>query len=679
MLDFNLTTGYLGDSQSGLVFADRPYRYAVRCAGLEAEAGLEERTIERPEGKIVLRGRFAGTPLELRQELRALEEGGLEETLTIHNAGEVEVEIADIQAGFCAGLEARPGWRLCAAPFRVQLDGSRHDYPVADLIAGSFHNPVFIDPTREYMPPLREDGRLRSEAWAWGEGEHGLLVIKYNPGEIELSVARPWTVEGETRLQFGGAGFSLYGEPGGARRLGAGAAFRFGTTAYLPYAGGISEAYRAYREFLDTHGHGLPVDYDPPLNWNELYDVGWYHSRTEDLGQHYTRAALLREAGKARAAGCDLLYLDPGWEVCEGTTLWDAGRLGEVHDLVETLSAEYGLGLGYRTILRTYKDHWPRELLIRHADGSRPEVPLGEQAFWEPCLCNPAFFEEKLRRTLAISRQGVRFMMIDEYDWRGPCHDPSHGHPVPTSALDHVRAVYRLCAEIRKACPEMLIECHDPVWPWATSIYVPTYFGQGFAAPGSYQENWGFEYMWDCLNDLRSGRALALYYYNLGCSIPLYLHITMAADNDACLFFWWCASTVRHLGIGGRDSHPSIEPPGGLPAYDAEKRFRAYQAQVRIYRQLKAYFARGVFHGVSETAHLHTLPGLPGGVLSLFNLADAEAEQDCFIPYKMLNAEEPLAVEGAAAEWEAAGLRVRLKMAGMTPALVRIGAAAGKA
>jgi hypothetical protein len=25
--------------------------------------------------------------------------------------------------------------------------------------------------------------------------------------------------------------------------------------------------------------------------------------------------------------------------------------------------------------------------------------------------------------------------------------------------------------------------------------------------------------------------------------------MTMAADNDQCVFFWWIASTVRHLGI----------------------------------------------------------------------------------------------------------------------------------
>ena len=110
--------------------------------------------------------------------------------------------------------------------------------------------------------------------------------------------------------------------------------------------------------------------------------------------------------------------------------------------------------------------------------------------------------------------------------------------------------------------------CQLPVWPWSQSIYVPTYFQHGFGETGCYDENWGFEYMWDCLNDLKSGRALALYYYNLACNVPIYLHITMAADNDACVFFWWVASTVRHVGIGGKESSAerSVNTTGAAPA-----------------------------------------------------------------------------------------------------------------
>ena len=195
---------------------------------------------------------------------------------------------------------------------------------------------------------------------------------------------------------------------------------------------------------------------------------------------------------------------------------WDEARLGSVRNLVETLDRDYGLGLGYRTILRTYQDHWPHKFLIQHNNEPYEEVEFGGQYFWEPCLCNPEFWQEKLKRILAISKNGIRFMMVDEFDWRGPCYNPSHGHPVPSAPIDHILADYRLCKAIREANPGLTIEAHDPVWPWSSSIYVPTYFQHGFGSQGNYDENWGFEYMWDCLNDLKSGRALALYYYNLG-------------------------------------------------------------------------------------------------------------------------------------------------------------------
>ena len=310
------------------------------------------------------------------------------------------------------------------------------------------------------------------------------------------------------------------------------------------------------------------------------------------MKQFYTRQSLLREAAKAKEIGCELLYLDPGWEVCEGTSLWDEARLGSVKSLVDMLKKEYGLDLGYRTILRTYQDAWPKEYLVKHTEGAYEPVEFGDQYFWEICACNPVFWVEKLKRILEISRSGVRFMMVDEFDWRGPCNDPAHQHPIPTTPLDHVMAVYRLCREIRQACPGLTIEAHDPVWPWSQSIYVPTYFQHGFGETGCYDENWGFEYMWDCLNDLKSGRALALYYYNLACNVPIYLHITMAADNDACVFFWWVASTVRHVGIGGKESSKTIEPAGGFPARDPQKRFAAYKKQMALYQKLKPYFVR---------------------------------------------------------------------------------------
>jgi hypothetical protein len=676
MLTFTLETGQIDDPQRAVSFADRPYHFTItgqRPGGARMTEDVQVQDIDTlTPGETTLAGSFEKLGLQVQQVVW-LSKAGLEEILTIQNTTGASILIDQIEAGFCADLKARPGWRLCAIPFRVQLDGSLHDYPAQALIDGQFHNAVFEDNTRQYMPPLTEEGSLRSEAWAWGDERGGLVIIKYNNQEIELSVARPLHEARETWLQFGGAGFCLYGEPSGARRLEPGQSFTFGATSYIPYSGNITVAYQIYRDFLDAHGHTFPSDYNPPVNWNELYDIGWYHSRSEDLKQFSTRAALLEEAAKAKEVGCELLYLDPGWEVCEGTTLWDESRLGSVKSLVDELKSKYGLDLAYRTVLRTYKDMWPAEYLVQHTNGSNQPIPFGEQSFWETCLCNPDFWNEKLRRILEISKQGVRFMMIDEFDWRGACIHPDHHHANPTTALDHSMAVYRLSNAIRQACPGLTIETHDPIWPWSTCIYVPTYFQHGFGNTGSYDENWGFEYMWDCLNDLKSGRALALYYYNLGCNVPLYLHITMAADNDACVFFWWTASTVRHLGIGGKESNKTIEPADGLPPRDSEARFAAYKQQMALYKRLKPYFVRGEFHGIAETAHLHTLPGKPGGVLNVFNLTDVEKDVEYFIPAHLIHADAELPVSGAVVEWKPGGVTVRLTLPPMTPAVVCIG------
>lgn len=702
MIDVNFETGCMSHSQRKTVFSDRPYLYSLQGRVGDSEtisAQLTRRSITSQDGETIVTGLFSGLNVALRQRFRVYGEG-IEETITFRNLNSVPVVLSDIGLGFAAEIGRRPQWRLCAIPFLVQLDGSRHDYASSDLISGAFRNAVYSDDTRPYIP-LTEDRRLRSEAWGWWHNDHGLVVIKYNNEDIELSVAEPLVVGDESLLRFGGVGTCLYGEPSGGHLLQPGrdsslasrccqwigatvrhhpippeSEFTFGTTFYLPVEGHIDKASLCYRDFLDARGHCYPADYDPPVNWNELYDIGWYHSDAEKLSRNYTKERLLKEAEKARDCGCELLYLDPGWEQAEGTTLWDEERLGAVSDLIAVLKKEYGLQLGFRTILRCYQDHWEQRHMVQHSGKSKEPIEWYGQRLWELCLNDQSFWQQKLERISSITKHGARFLMVDEMDWRGPCHDSEHGHSVPTAAVDHVRAVYALCRELRRRCPELIIECHDPVWPWQTSIYVPSYFQQGFGERGAYYENWGFEYMWDCIQDLKSGKALALYYYNLGCSIPLYLHITMAADNDACLFFWWAASTVRHLGIGGKYGHETVNP-SGLPPHDPEKRFAAYQQQMALYRRLKPYFVRGVFHGLQENVHLHTLPNRSGGVVVMFNLTDAEQTIKTRIPYELLQANAPLSIEGALGSDEVGAFTVTAEVPAMSPAVVCIGEAVG--
>jgi hypothetical protein len=575
------------------------------------------------------------------------------------------------------------------------------------------------------------------------------------------------------------------------------------------------------------------------------------------LAKHYTRQALLGEAEKAAAIGAKLLYLDPGWEVCEGTSLWGEDRLGTVASLVLELRNHYGLGLGFRTIGRVYRDEFPRDWYLQptakaqpyarpclnrpavpqrvpdkdergsrnlallpeaRAEASsvlpgyaihrvehlndgwygnsaswisagepswaqidlgsvhridkvrigsehspqfgdraatavrillaeRPAAPGSEAgdgwrvvaerrappihetttftfapqearvvrievaasengnvrldeievyeaaphawespprrrtlapetaacdpiAFWEVCTQNPTWQKEKLQRLERIARQGARFMMFDEFDWRGPCYAPNHGHPVPSTPEGHVRAVYGLIHQLKQRVPGILVEAHDPVWPWGVR-YLPIYFDQTLDASrrtGSYEENWGFEFMWRPIDDLLSGRALCLYYYNLACDVPLYDHITAEYDNDACLGFWWYASTIRHLGIGGKKGLDSKQVN--------ESRWQAYLKAMERYGHLRDWLVRGRFVGIDEWTHLHVLAGRRGGVLVAFNMSEQPVERTVLLRSADLGLGkgEP-AVSGARAIRVGDGLQLSMTIAPRSPLIVEIGAA----
>lgn len=600
---------------------------------------LQEMSFSRSGEIAIVSGHFGGGTVTLRQTLRASDDTVIE-TIQLFNDGSEELRIEDISIGWILDMSQASDWRLCAVPFRVQLDGSLHEYSADQLAAGDYRNSYCEDLS---APPrtLLEEGRLRSEAWVWGDGSHGLLVAKYNAVDIEYSIARPMNVGGKFLLKMGGVGTCLYGEPERSHRLKPGASFSFGESHFRPFRGGIEAGFGSYKRMLNAMGHDTPRTYAPPLIWNVLYDLGWHHSDQEALSQFYTRETVFQEAQKAKDYGCEMLYFDPGWEVAEGTTKWDERRLGKVGDMIATLDQHYGLKMGFRTIMRSYSNEWPLSQIVDRTDSGR-EKRVGfvgvngvNLEFWEMCLSCQDYFNEKLRRIQEICRQGVRFLMVDEFDWRGPCLGRTHHHECCDSAAQHVRMVQKLCLAIRARNPELVIECHDPIWPWSTSRYLPVYFGQGFGLDRPYQENWGFEFMWNCLDDLKTGKAMSLYYYNLATNIPLYLHITSAADNDNCLFFWWAASTVRHLGIGGRYGNATVSPPD-LPTFDVEKRAARYKEAICLYKRFRPFFTQGEFHGLAEFAHLHTLKGAEGAVLMLFNLTEQTHTFQVRIPRAIL-------------------------------------------
>jgi len=345
--------------------------------------------------------------------------------------------------------------------------------------------------------------------------------------------------------------------------------------------------------------------------------------------------------------------------------------LGEVEDFIKTIKKRYGLEVGFRTVGRVYRDEFPHQWYIQRSERegkyTRPLKKdkaghiIGVAPFWEPCTQCREWKEEKLRRILALCKAGMKFIMFDEFDWRGPCYNRKHGHPIPSTPEGHVRAIYWLIEEVHKRYPEILIEAHDPVWPWHTR-YLPTYYRHGL--PHAYEENWAFEFMWNPLEDLISGQAFILYYYNLAYAIPLYDHIPIEKDNDNCLAFWWIASTVRHLGIGGKKGLGSKE--------ENEKRYQAYREAMRQYKELKEFYTRGEFYGIDEYTHVHTLPQRNQAVINVFNLTGQPIEKQREIILREIGLTNLTSLKGASYQRTNKGFIFNLEIPPLSPRLITV-------
>jgi hypothetical protein len=235
-----------------------------------------------------------------------------------------------------------------------------------------------------------------------------------------------------------------------------------------------------------------------------------------------------------------------------------------------------------------------------------PEPPAAKTTGPRLCLGSRQYLDEAAKRLLANCADGAAFLMFDGNWWNGGCVNTHHGHPIPYRIEDHIRANIDLVQRVHAQYPKVLIELHDPVAGGSPVRYTPVYYKYGL--PGSYDENWGFELMWDPMADLREGRARALYYYDLGCNVPLYLHIDLRKDNEHAVVLWWYASTCRHLGIGGTSPNPAV--------------VQAQKGAMKRYRELDRFYKRGEFFGINEEIHLHVLPEENAFVVNLFNLSD---------------------------------------------------------
>jgi len=545
-----------------------------------------------------------------------------EERIVLHNTGNSRISLSEFEMGFPLNIKDKEGEiipelkedRIIAVPFRHRADdkgGVINDYILTDIIE---------KPGWEYRPNfcLTRYLHVRSrhhfaEGWAWIRGERSIGIFSFNQENLVYSVLSPVKTEGGTLLRFGGTCFlPVHSQPSAVTRINPGDSIDFGIMRYQSIPGSYNEAAYTYRAMLDEKGCHFPIGFNPPIHWEQLYDMeGAWNNRIKN----YTKTIIEKEAAKGIEYSCEALYLDPGWDTKFGTFLWGGDWLGPRKKFIDEMQSEYGLKVSLHTpmppwsAIKGYEmgpscvSDWPAA-----SRRIAPPETLSDTMRRGPeiCMGSIQFLDEAEKRLLANCENGVSYLMYDGTGWNGPCSDSTHGHPVPYLQEDHIRNCIDLVQRIHKKYPDVIIELHDMLDGGNTRRMTPVYYKYGL--PLSYDENWGFELMWNPMEDIKAGRGLAMYYYNLACNVPLYLHIDLRKDNEHCVMLWWFASTARHLGIGGTHKDAKV--------------VEAQKAAMKYYREFDRFFKRGDFYGITEEIHLHVLPGEKSFVVNVFNLSD---------------------------------------------------------
>jgi hypothetical protein len=388
---------------------------------------------------------------------------------------------------------------------------------------------------------------------------------------------------------------------------------------------------------MEERGHGCPSAFDPPVHWNELYDnkLWWLPNDQQNdpdmRKKYFTLADLKLEAAKAKSIGCEALYLDPGWDTSFASKIWDQPRLGTYKSFTQMLHDDYGLRSSLHSPLSGWGDptSYPQESYRLDRFGQRGTWDRANGFDSSPlCGASRLYVDETARRLLALARDGASYFMFDGTKYHSECWDPNHGHAVPARREEHVQATLRLARIIHAEFPKLLIEMHDPVMGGDTCRGAPIYYGHArapqseqFAQALGFDSVWAFELMWMPKDDLLKGKSIALYYYNLAYSIPLYIHIDLRSDNQHALVFWWNASTCRHLGIGGTPDDPAVR--------------KAHQDAMATYLRLAPFFKAGSFYGLDEMTHLHVHPTKPAAIVNCFNLENRQVDRVLeFVPRK---------------------------------------------
>jgi len=433
-----------------VVYADEEYHYRILTSskkgsryayllhlGSEYKAKkLSSRNI-RVEGNntLIIEGKFEETDVLITHEFKLEEDSKwLDEKITLTNRGSKKVRFGLINFGFKKALfKQYSGWNdhldeftLTSIPTRRYIgygdDRRKENFSANDILLGA------------WVVKEAEMPGFCAEGWLWG----------------------PSTLPGrgaeDVNIVFGGV--SLYeGNPELATSLKPDQSYSFGVTRYAVYEGDYKEGYYLYRSHLDEHGHKFKQNYDPPVHWNELYNLGWVAEKTgffvdgTDF-EIYTLEQLYEEAEIARDIGAECLYLDPGWNIALGSSIWNEERFGSLKEFSKVIHEKYGLKLALHLMMIFEGENEPDEFYLRSKKGVKVVADPYINLF---SLCaNDHWVEEKTRRLLEIAKEGVDFFMFDFTEFSTfmvnelGCFSKEHGHEVPMLRKTHAENIFKV-------------------------------------------------------------------------------------------------------------------------------------------------------------------------------------------------------------------------------------------
>ncbi|MCL5070994.1 MAG: hypothetical protein M1308_08880, partial [Actinobacteria bacterium] len=406
----------LSNKLNSTLYSDVDYYYGccLKKGDNVNQLVLESRTLAcETNEKLFITGKFLNEEIFFEQVFELKKDSiWLEEKIKIINKSSKEITFSNIDFGFLKRLFSQDiGWfdnldEFCLSSiptrrFHGQLIDRRLDsFSANDLV----NSPWFEDPEATSKPGFC------SEGWLWGDNKTNLLVCKYNLEEIEYSRFNRHSIPVDGRgvedvaVILGGC-FLYKGNPENAAEIKAKENYSFGSTKYAVFEGDYSDGFYLYREHLNEKGHIYLKNYNPPLNWNEIYNLGWIGENFNTIPIKnkskilpYSLEQLYEEAELAKDIGAQCLYLDPGWETYYGSTIWDSDRLGSLSGFSKKVHDEYGLKIGFQQVMCFLSEKELDNFYFLDKEGSKVKYGGGQFIPLFHFCANNFWISEKTKR-----------------------------------------------------------------------------------------------------------------------------------------------------------------------------------------------------------------------------------------------------------------------------------------